>query len=249
MEVIDKGEGTPELAVVGSIHGDEPAGKKAIERVVEELDFKKPVRFIIANEEALKKNVRYIESDLNRSFPGDKNSKSHEEKLAAEILDKLEGMTVLDIHTTRSYAKPFATIKSLEDLGRVKKTSAEKAVYFTNDGGTLTEYVEGVLVEAGYQGSEQAAENAVDVIKNFLAAHDAIEENYTLSEPEVFKYLETVEGDYEFLAENFEKVEEGEVYARNDSEELVAEKDFYPVLMSTNGYDGQLGFKAKKLDV
>ena len=32
MKVTEKGNGEPELVIVGSLHGDEPAGKKAIEK-------------------------------------------------------------------------------------------------------------------------------------------------------------------------------------------------------------------------
>jgi hypothetical protein len=58
-----------------------------------------------------------------------------------------------------------------------------------------------------------------------------------------------VEGDWRFKAENFELVEKGEVYAVKEGEKLEAEEDFYPVLMSTNGYNGQLGYKAEKIEV
>jgi succinylglutamate desuccinylase len=50
------------------------------------------------------------------------------------------------------------------------------------------------------------------------------------------------------MARNFEKVAKGEVYASRGDKELVAEKGFYPVLMSTNGYEDILGHKASRLD-
>jgi len=50
------------------------------------------------------------------------------------------------------------------------------------------------------------------------------------------------------LAENFEKVEKGEVFAEEGEKELKASEDFYPVLMSTNGYNGVLGYKAQKIE-
>lgn len=247
MKVIDKGNREPEIVVIGSIHGDEPAGKKAIESLTESTQFEKPVRFIIANEKALKQDKRYIDSDLNRSFPGDPESDKYEKRLASRIMEKIEGKTVLDLHTTHSYPEPFATIKSIEDVKNVKECNVDNAVYFPEESGTLTGQVEGIVIETGYQKSEEAVNNAEEVTKNFLASRGAIDKEYSTSNPKVFKYYETVEGDYEFLAENFERVEEGEVYASNDSEELVAEEAFYPVLMSTNGYEGQLGFKAEKL--
>lgn len=252
MEVKKRGEGESEITVIGSIHGDEPAGKKAIEKFLEEEpDFRKPVKFIIANEKALEKDERYLETDLNRSFPGNSDSDLHEEKLAARILEEIVDSTVLDIHTTQSYPEPFATLKDTDEhtIELVKAANVDRAIYFPNNSGTLTGYVDGIIVEAGYQKSEQAVENAVGAIRNFLAYHGAIDEDYQTSEPEIYRYTETVDGDWKFEAENFKPVRKGEVYAVKEGKELEAEEDFYPVLMSTNGYEGQLGYKAEKIEV
>lgn len=251
MRVEKRGEGDPEYTVVGSLHGDEPAGKNAIEKILDEgLEFRKPVQFIVANEKALEQDVRYTECDINRSFPGDPESDCYEERLAVEIMEQVEGTKVLDLHTTHSYPQPFATFSNLNDTTRdlLRSTGVKNAVYFPEYTGTLNEQLDGVVVEAGYQKTEQAVANAVGVIKNFLAAQGVIEGKFETSEPDVFKYEGTVEGDWEFTAENFKKVRAGESFAESDGEKLVAKEDFYPVLMSTNGYDGQLGFKAKKIE-
>ncbi|MDY6773984.1 MAG: hypothetical protein SVS85_02190, partial [Candidatus Nanohaloarchaea archaeon] len=105
-----------------------------------------------------------------------------------------------------------------------------------------------IIVEVGYQGSEEAVDNAVEVIENFLAYHGAIDSDYEVSDPELFEYYDTVEGDWEFTAENFERVEEGETFAVRDGESLEADEPFYPVLMSTHGYKGILGHKARKIE-
>ena len=251
MKVIRKGEGEPEFAVIGSMHGDEPAGEKAIQKVLEKgYEFRKPVKFIIANEEALEKDERYLDTDLNRSFPGDPESNNREERLAAQILEEIGDSKVLDIHTTHSFDRPFANTKSFEgpEIEMIKASGAEYAVKFEGGNGTLTDFVTGITLEAGMQHSNQAVENAVNVIENFLAYFGIIDKEFEASNPELFVHEEEVEGDWEFLARNFEKVAKGEVYASRGDEELVAEKDFYPVLMSTNGYEDILGHKATRLD-
>ena len=251
MRVEKLGEGEPEVAIVGSIHGDEPCGKKAIERFIQsDIAVEKPVKFIIANEKALEKDTRYVEKDLNRSFPGDISSEVHEERLAARILEQVEGMNVLSIHSTKSYEEPFAaqSILNEEIMDLVKKTGVEIVSHGDEELGCLGEYARAVEAECGFQESDQAAENAFKLMKNFLAANKVIDEDYSLSDPEVFDIYETVrEPDFKFVASNFQKVEEGEVYALDDGEEVRAEEDFYPVLMSTNGYSSILGHKAKKV--
>lgn len=246
------GEGEPEYAVIGSIHGDEPCGKKAINRFLSQnYSVKKPVKLIIANEKALEENVRYLEADLNRSFPGDSESDLYEERLAAKIVDEVEGMKVLDLHSTRSYPEPFATLSFLNSTIRslIRSTGVDNAVYFPESNGTLNGETDCIVVESGYQQSEQAVENAYAIMVNFLAAEGIIDEEFTLSDPDYYKHSGTVEGSgYKFLAENFQKVREGEVFAENGKEKLEAEESFYPVLMSTDGYKNILGFKAERIE-
>lgn len=251
MKVFKKGEGDPEFTIIGSIHGDEPAGKEAIEKILKkDFDYKKPVKFIIANEKALEEDERFLDSDTNRVFPGDMDAEDREKKLAAKILEEVGDSKVLDIHTTHSFDRPFADTKSFEDpeMEMIKASNVDYAVKSQRGLGTLTDFATGIVVETGLQHSDQAVENAVKAVKNFLAYFGVIEEGFETSEPVKFIRGMEVEGDWEFLKDNFQKVEKGEIFARKGSEELVAEEDFYPVLMSTDGYEGILGYKASKLD-
>lgn len=247
------GQGEPEFAVVGSLHGDEPCGKNAIERFLESgFDVKKPVKLIIANEKALERGNRYVDCDLNRSFPGSNSSEMHEKKLASNLVDELEGTKILDLHSTKSYSGVFSANSKLDKhkIELIEMTGAGKASYYSHGNkGVMDEHLKCVSVECGFQGSKQASEKAYKVLLNFLAASGVIERNYELSDPEIYSVFDTVEKpDYRFVAENFQKVEEGEVYARKGDKTLNAERDFYPVLMSTNGYENILGHKAEKVD-
>ncbi|MFB6213070.1 MAG: succinylglutamate desuccinylase/aspartoacylase family protein [Candidatus Nanohaloarchaea archaeon] len=252
MKVEKIGEGEPEYTVVGSLHGDEPCGKKAIEKFLSgDWELKKPVQFIIANEEAHEQEVRYLDTDLNRSFPGDPVSDSHEERLAARLLELVKGTKLIDFHSTRSQDEPFATtsIMTEEVLELARSSGVRDVAYFGAESGVLNERVPAVTVEAGRQGTEQAAENAYGILVNFLAAEGVIDADYERSDIELYIYYDTVEGgDLEFVAENFTLVEEGEVYARKDGEEIRADEYFFPILMSTHGYEDILGYKAQKID-
>jgi len=251
MKIVEKGSGEAELVVVGSVHGDEPAGKKAINRLLEEdHEFHKPVKFIIANEKALEKQVRYTEADLNSSFPGEPDSDMYEERLAAKITQHTKDQKVIDLHTTKSTEEPFVNVKNLEEETKemVRDTGVNNAVCFPEDSGVLIETAaKAVLVETGPQGTERAAQKSLNVLKNFLTCQDVIDGECRRSDPEFFRHFDTVEGDWIFEAENFVKVEQGEVYASRGDEKLEAETKFYPVLMSTNGYNGKLGYKAEKV--
>jgi predicted deacylase len=253
MRVEKLGEGEPEVAVVGSIHGDEPCGKKAIERFLEsDFEISRPIKLIIANEKALGKDVRYVDCDLNRSFPGDISSEEYEERIAAQILEHVKGLKTLSLHSTKSYADPFAAMSVLdnEKIEMVRETGVRIISHHANEEiDCLSEYSNTVSIECGFQGSESAAENAFRVMKNFLAANEVIDTEYRTASPEIFRIYETVEEPgFEFTAVNFQKVEEGEIYARYMDRELRAEEGFYPVLMSTDGYEELLGHKARKIE-
>ncbi|WP_414836882.1 succinylglutamate desuccinylase/aspartoacylase family protein [Candidatus Nanohalococcus occultus] len=245
------GVGDPELAVVGSIHGDEPCGKKAIEKFLDsEYEVQKPIKFLIANEKALEQNKRFLEADLNRSFPGDPESEKHEERLAAKIVDELEGLKILDIHSTRSQPTPYAAFGGMDDrtLDVVSSAGMKKACYFPEGSGSLNSVVSGSVVEVGPQGTETAEKQAYEVLINFLAAEGIIDADYEKTDPLIVEKYETVSGgDWEFKATNFEKVEPGEVFAEHGTTQLTSTEGFYPVLMSTNGYELILGHKARKL--
>jgi succinylglutamate desuccinylase len=253
MRVEKLGEGEPEYAVVGAVHGDEPCGKAAIERFIESgIEVKKPVKLVVANEKALERGERYAEADLNRSFPGDSSSSVHEERLAAKITQELEGLNTLDLHSTRSYPEVFAANSGISEhkTEMIKDSGAEIASFHTDTKiGCINEYLRCVSIECGHQGSHEAKRKAYNVMKNFFAANQVIDADFTRSDPTMFHVYETVEKpDYEFVAENFKLVESGEVYAVKGEKELRAEEPFYPVLMSTNGYSDILGHKAKKME-
>lgn len=252
MKVVRKGEGEPEFTVMGSIHGDEPAGKKAIEEfLAEDREFRKPVQFVVGNEKALEEGERFLESDLNRSFPGNPDSEYYEERLAAEIMDVVKDTKLLDIHTTHSYPLPFATCSSLKEeiIDMIESTGVKNAAYFPADEGNITEHTKGIVVEAGFQGTQQAVENAKGVIKNFLVLQRVIDGKARRSSPQLYEVMDRIEGDWEFTAENFKKIDKGQIYALKGDSELKATESFYPVLMSTNGYNGTLGYRAQRKEI
>lgn len=92
----------PILTIVTCLHGDEQFGLSIIEQYKDRLNQFHGLQFVIANEDAIKQNKRYIETDLNRSFPG-RIDGSYEERLAVPLLETVRSSRfVLDIHNTTS---------------------------------------------------------------------------------------------------------------------------------------------------
>ncbi|NEU56209.1 succinylglutamate desuccinylase/aspartoacylase family protein [Halorussus sp. MSC15.2] len=262
MRIEQLGEGTPEIAVVAGIHGDEPCGVRAIERVLAESPaVERPVKFVVANEAALERDVRYVEEDLNRAFPGDPDADTHERRLADALAREVRDCTTLSLHSTQSYADPFALVDTVDAVARsvcpylpvsvVVETGAESD-------GRLIEYPHVVEAECGLQGSDEAADNAVELVHGFLEATGALTDAEPVAgedrgEVEVFSLGHPVPknaaDEYEVFAENFERVSAGEAFAAADGRELVADEPFHPVLMSPYGYENVFGYRGERVGV
>jgi succinylglutamate desuccinylase len=258
MRIERRGGDDPEIAVVGGIHGDEPCGVRAIEAVLEtDAEFERPVAFVVANEEALAADERYVDEDLNRAFPGDPAGETHESRLAARIGEEIGDCTTLSMHSTQSYREMFALVKDLDEFSRqhCPYLSVDAVVDVgAYDTGRLFESVpQTIEIECGYQRSEQATENATQVTREFLGTIGAVPEwqrrpqralsLYRLSKPVPKEGAST----YEVYASNFEAVEAGEPFAAVDNEEVVADEGFYPVLMSPYGYENLFGYAAERV--
>jgi len=243
------GDGEPEYAVVACVHGYEDCGYKAIERFKNsDYQVKKPVKLIVANEKAKEQDERFVDDDLNRVFPGDYDADSHEKQLAPELLNEIDGLKVLDFHSTVSKPTPFAFFINERDIDLVESTGLDRAVDLSHLPETMMNYMRGISVECGYRKSDECYNTAYDIMINFLAAEGVIDEEYTVSNPDLYSINGKVEGaGYRFTGENFQKVEQGEIFARKEGEELKAQEDFIPLVMSTDGYEHMIGFKGKSI--
>lgn len=123
----------PTLIILGSIHGNEPAGTRAALRVLSKLAelercLRGEVILLTGNTRALERKVRYIDTDLNRLWTtaniqtiksgGAVHPKVSEAFEQRELLAELEGafararaeIFFVDLHTTSAPGKPFATV-------------------------------------------------------------------------------------------------------------------------------------------
>lgn len=122
----------PTMVVVGGIHGNEPAGVVAVERVLRALQRHKPAMRgrllgLAGNIRALAKDVRYLDRDLNRRWYPDhlarlrdqERSKDSpedtEQRELLEIFDRLDEqfdhpLIVLDLHSFSAEGPPFSVV-------------------------------------------------------------------------------------------------------------------------------------------
>lgn len=128
----------PTLVVVGGLHGNEPAGVRALERVVGALrprveELRGDFVALSGNRAALARGRRYLDRDLNRAWTEERvrriregraasvsggpeeGAEDREQRELLDVLDRLEEeargpVSVLDLHTTSGLGGPFSTV-------------------------------------------------------------------------------------------------------------------------------------------
>ena len=122
----------PRLVVVAGIHGNEPAGVRALERFFasvseRSIDLRGEVIGVIGNIEALAEQERYLDEDLNRLWTDEsvasarREPKTREQRELAELVDVLDPLlemdpasgqrtVVIDLHTASADGPPFLLI-------------------------------------------------------------------------------------------------------------------------------------------
>ncbi|MEY7849744.1 succinylglutamate desuccinylase/aspartoacylase family protein [Natrarchaeobius sp. A-rgal3] len=257
MRVAQLGSGTPEIAVLAGIHGDEPCGVRAVERLLDDPPtVERPVKLVVANEKALERRVRFVDEDLNRTFPGDPNAKTHEGRLAHDLVAELEDCLTFSMHSTQSHADPFAIVNGVSETAHdvVPQLPVVAMVETSNfSEGRLFSEIKTIEVECGLQGSETAAQNADRLTRAFLTAVGALPGDTVGHDLPVFRLTDVIRKDradtYEVFVDNFTEVDAGETFAAADGDAQIAEESFYPILMSSNGYRDVFGYAAEKTDV
>ena len=247
------GSGEPEAAVVGGIHGDEPSGVRTVERLrAADPPLERGVKLVVADPPAVAAGERYLETDLNRSFPGDPDG-SLEERLAVELCAETDGLPTLSLHATRSMPEPMALVEHGQP-GVFELADSLPVPHVVEHGqvteGSFTDCGTVVTVESGRQGTDAAAE-AERQTRAFLAVTGALpDEDVPDADPDYYLLEDTVEkpsgSEYELLAENLQRVPAGELFARTGDDDLVAHATFYPVLMSECGYEDIFGYRASR---
>ena len=256
METIERGSaGAARVAIVGGIHGDEPAGERIVRRLAATLDEEGSgtgtVRLIVANEPALEAETRYTDADLNRVFPGNPESDDYERTLAPRLAAELTDMdAVLALHTSHSAPPPFAIYSEPTESVR-RSVTGMPVEYVVDSSGLRSTTLDSVVphtvsIEVGRQGSEEAVEFGYEACLAFLRAHGALDD-----EPPAFTETTIVEGREEVPKgsgephvhyANFEEIPPGEVFAEDDEyTHRVDEEGVVPILASEHGYDEIFG--------
>lgn len=228
-------------AVVVCLHGDELFGLEILDR----LQNKIPV--FVGNLEAIEKRVRYIDSDLNRVFPGDANG-NYEEKRAVELLEKIKPYKyIVDIHSSSSDLELFGIITKPNDekIELAKKLGLKKLVImpeFFASGKSLIDFADcGISLEIGPHEVKKNIDEIVDAITNSPDSQNELQ---------MYEIAKGIEGENieDFFIKNFQEVKKGDLIARSPEKEYYAEDDFIALFVGEKAYKGLICLVIKKMD-
>ncbi len=180
--IIDSGIPGPTLTIIGGTHGDEICWVQAINSLKDTLSIKRWKLYLIyGNIEAIEKNTRQIELNLNRMYrnnstftEGEKNTIEY--KRSREIIPYLdESDALLDLHSSPSIGSPAFIICEENCRDVIDRFPFETVCYgFTNmepggtDGYMNSRGKIGICVECGNHNAPDATEKALSSIQKFL---------------------------------------------------------------------------------
>jgi len=225
------------ILILESQHGNEYSG----ERLHNHIEHHHPnllsnITFLVANPRARRQKKRYTESDMNRSYTGNKDT--YEERRAVKILKTItEGHydLVLDMHTTPTDQAPCLIMASVnaKNIGFLQASSFSNIVTINN--AIVNNSINGALphaisVEINNQITDEVLELICEDIDRFLRGQISDNQKYVYEVTELLDKSDITEVEAKKLR-NFSKSKFG----------------YYPIMVGENSYQdftNYLGFKA-----
>lgn len=225
------------ILLVASQHGNELLGEKLYEHLKQHRAELLPhVEFVLANPEARAKNVRYLDSDMNRSYNSGRTT--HEERLASKLLAKIQKTDydlVLDLHTTSCKQPHSLIVASINSRNkRFLRSSSIQHLVVIDKSVTATalngRVPQSVSIEVNQNISTATLEALCDDIERYLDEEPSKTQQF-LYKASLLRKDEIEPSDAKKL-HNFE----------------LSHLGFYPILVGENSYQKHgydyLGFKA-----
>lgn len=219
-------------------HGDEKIGFNVVANL-KKLGLNEKFDFIIGNPRASGKNKRFLEADLNRSYPGNKNSSVYEERLAYENLQTAKKYRwVIDMHEADQGKDDFIIIPR-KKMNRfpIERIDLPKVLLWPDPKGPLGQVVDNEIeLEFGVKNKDrkELEQTATKIVQNFLLDKEVKDEK------EIYRVYGKI------LAKNYT----GTINELIDFQEIEINKEqFYPLLVGQYLKLGIICYKMKSFNV
>ena len=175
------GRRRPALAVVLMLHGNEPVGLQAVQRLLRrytERPLPRALNLVIGNVRAAAVSQRHLDDqpDFNRVWPGTEQAGSPEALMFARIIDTLRAdglFAAIDLHNNTGRNPHYACVNVLDDTFlHLAALFGRTVVYFTRPRGVasmaLAALAPSVTVECGHPGEEAGIRHAEEFIDSAM---------------------------------------------------------------------------------
>jgi succinylglutamate desuccinylase len=232
----------PKILFIISTHGDEKIGLEVIKKLLKK-GLGSQFDFITANPFALASGTRYIEKDLNRSYPGNSTSNTLEEALADHNLSIAQRYEfVIDLHEAQCGTDNFIIIprdKMPNDFS-LNLIDLETVLLWPDPRGPLGETLKNTVeLEFGMQGKnrEDIICIAARVCETFLAR--LADGNYN---------REKKQNIYDVYGKiTLEELPHYKNYNLTDFKRIaIGQEEFYPLLVGQYLESGIICYKMRK---
>lgn len=231
----------PRILIVGAQHGDERLGPRLQRFMKNDVSGRyASVDYLCGNPRAYRRNVRFTETDLNRSY-GVETPRTYEEKRARKIMQRITNGNydfVLDIHTSRAdvgqlllaahLESPVLRIIGASDIDRIAIMPVHIAAC-----SLIGAVPQAVSVEYARDiaHTRKALHEVMCLIDNLLAGKTAVRER------EVYRVADTIPSNTKLSA--------------NDKNFAMSSQGFYPIIYRSSGgsYKTYKGFAAPTREI
>ncbi|MBD3281374.1 hypothetical protein GF391_01370 [Candidatus Uhrbacteria bacterium] len=235
-----------DILFIAATHGDEPIGVEVLRDLqVKGLSFD----WIVGNQPALDKGVRFIDTDLNRSAPGDPKAKSFEKCRAAEIVQiSKQYQYTIDIHGSSKETGIFILITNptMDNIKLASMLDIERIVIWPSltpdQKGPLSEYfICGLEIECGKKDDPKIKAQLEETLAKFLKRDRKAVANWReqLKEKQVFEMygsLRRSKCDRAVKLEEFVKTK-------------ICGESFFPIFVGSYDYEDVLCYKLREFDL
>jgi len=255
----------PRILVIGATHGHEYLGVLVLKELKKLQISEEILQFEIGNLQAYRKGVTFIDSDLNRVFPGDKKG-DYEQRRAYELSQKIRQVDiVIDIHATNTIsmiADAMLIVTKLnpqtEELIQIINPPRLLLMRYGSDRAVISNAKIGIAFEYGDNDNKKAFESILFSIGEILCTYKIIKKNpysssLTKAKTKSYEVYDTYKKPCRKKCvlvkkvKNYKMINKGDCIARCGNETICADETFIPILFGENRYKEILGFRSRRI--
>jgi len=228
------------ILLIIATHGDELIGNEVVQNLE---NFKNYFDVLVANPKALKLERRFVDSDLNRSYPGNRYSNSYEERRACLnfwVVKKYK--YVIDLHEASSGKDDFVIIPRdfVGESFPIGWIGLEKVLLWPFPQGSISQFLENSIeLEFGMKNRRRAevVKKATKIVGDFIEVANSQKVVNKMDKRWFYVYGE----------ERMKNIKNLNEY-RDFSKAGTRKEEFYPLLVGQYLKEGIAFYKMKKID-